>query len=612
MEDYIRGIYEQYPWALEETMREVRQQITGSNINMAKLAAVLGDANVAMINKLGADAEANLADADKAETKLEKSVTTIKRLQGKLMSSNDGARAMTQLTHEGAKIVANAGNAVSDFLGTGTKYRKVFDGLMSKGGAALVTTTGLGVVMGHLLTEQEKTVRQMINYGNLVANSDMYTELRGSAAGVGMSLEEMNQTIDSAKGYVVAANGDMSSGSLGFSKFLNSIEDSSVFRDFGLRVQDQTRLLAQEAETLYQLNEIQYMDSIAKMRVMKAYVSANNLSVFTANALGQSREESLRVRQEARNNIDLAAALIQNADTYAEKFGKNATANVEAAVGFFAIVNNATLGEDFKETFLQDVTKTAADISFDASAANNVNREFLEKLQRIGPEVASYYVKMVEDTATGKIVNEQQATERQRGFIKLLRETSLKVAGNDPMLQDSNMLLAQARMVPEGYMRADITELNADYISGMTNQADASMETLDAFAKTYKKAQDFIVPGFKTIGESFKTLTGNFDGLGELFSKIMGTQDRYNEVYARIRVDEAIAKINPGNIDVTIKDTVSKMDALKIERAEDAYSEGSEQDLELKKRLIELEMYHAKLLEKQKELKEAAAAAGGN
>ena len=79
---------------------------------------------------------------------------------------------------------------------------------------------------------------------------------------------------------------------------------------------------------------------------------------------------------------------------------------------------------------------------------------------------------MVEDTATGEIKTETEAADRQRKFVEMIRNGTLKVSLHVLELFASTELISQARII-QTYFKADLPELASnDYIAKLTENAD--------------------------------------------------------------------------------------------------------------------------------------------
>lgn len=623
----IDAIHAQYPWASESTLEQVAGNFQGIQMTLGQVVAQIGQLSPADVRKVVKKADDAQDEANKGDSKAVAVGKQIKKSLDVTTSGSSAANAVAELSHEAAKHLANAGVATGNLINRFGVAGKVASGTVNAVGTGGVVATGLAMVFAKLMTEQEKLARSMIDYGAIVSDQQLWTTLRSKTRLLGMGLKDYVEMTEAAKPFIVSAGKSAHMGQRNMADFINSIDTTEGFNDFGFSVQDQARFITQETETLYQTGQIQEFNNHTKQRVLDGFHSANKLALFTGNILGTQRDEALRLRDQARNNVDLQTALIQNTKFIQEKYGEVADKNITDAVGFMAILNNATMGEDFAQNFQQHVAATLNDISYDESAANNIDTDFLSKLRMVGPGVAEEYIKMVEDTATGDIKTETQAAERQRKFVEMIRGGVLKVSAYAPELFASTELIAQARIIPDSYFKADLSELASnDYIAKLTENADTSIDVIDNMSVTFQNLQEVITPGFDTIGTGFSVLSGTLLNMGRAFSNLFGDEHktRFDEIYQRDlekRYDEAIATMtlenigaNITNVDNTIKDREAKELELKeeIKSGKDAETQEALTEEEIVKlqnelgaiqdQLIELKLYEQKLLTKEGEL----------
>ena len=626
MQEYFNNLVENYPWATEEALEMLNSELTEGNMTIAKVAAIIGDGSkatdVAQAKDKSQTAEKKAKTAKEAvETNLKNTSTAMK----KLTSSAEPANAIAELSHEVAKVIYNAGATVGNFLGPATnKVAKGVQMATKAGGYAMVTATGIGVVYAKLLTEQDKYARQLINYGSIVSDVDLYTTLRSSIRGLGMGFKMYADVTESALPFITASEGDVFKGQIALSQFLQDINDNESFRDFGMTIQQQSQFLAVEAETLYQLGELDKMNKQGQNILINSFEGANKLGLFMADSLGQSRMDTLKLREEARTSDKLITGILQNAQFLRENLGEQAAANVQAAVGYFAPLYQATMGEEFKEMFQRSVEGTVGDIQFDQDAMNNIPNDFKTVLQTMAPGVVQMFEKMVEDTATGKISSPAEAVARQREFIKLLQAQAPKLSGGNEYIERANALIAQAKVIPDTFMTADIDELiNPDFIADTAEAADSTIDTLDNFSVTFQNIQEILTPGFGTIGNSADFLTKNLLRFGKAVSTFFGGSERFDEMYnkgVQDVIQEHLAVVNEKNIDATIQaatqniDTFVKQKEKMLEDIKQAKSESetgqltadeqatSDQNLKVLDEQLEIyRNYHKKLLEKKRD-----------
>lgn len=625
MQEYFDQLVKNYPWATEEALEMLNSEMTEGNMTIAKVAAIIGDGSKAV----QVDRAKNKADQakKKAKTTQQKVEAGLKESSGimkKVMSQAEPANAIAELSHEVSKLLYNAGATVGNFLGPAAgKVGKGLQMATKAGGYAMVTATGLGVVYAKLLTEQDKYARQLINYGSIVSDVDMYTTLRSSIRGLGMGFKMYADVTESALPFITASEGDVFKGQVALSQFLLDIDNNKAFSDFGMTIQQQTQFLAQESETLYQLGELDKMNAKGQKTLINSFETANKLGLFMADSLGQSRMDTLKLREEARNSDKLITGILQNAQFMNEHLGEQASANVQAAVGYFAPLAQATFGDEFREMFQRSVEATVGDIPFDQDAMNNIPQEFKEKLQTVGPGVLQMFEKMVEDTATGKISTPEEAVRRQREFVALVEKQLPRLAGQNELLNWANGFIAQSKVIPDSFTTADIDELiSSTYYKEQTEQADSTIDVIDDFAVTFQNMQEMLTPGFGTIGKSAKFLTKNLLRFGKAVSGFFGGSEEFEKIYnegVQQQMEDHLAVVNEKNIDSTIQvatqniDNYEKQKEQLLEDVETAkansddgkLSENDKATVEQNLRVLDEQLelmrnYHKKLLEKKK------------
>ena len=562
---YFEFISKRYPWATEETLQALNSDLTSQNITMGQIAAILSESNASVVKTTARKADEAQAKAEKIEKRIEKGAKKAKGAMGSVMSDMSPIQAVADLSHETAKLMYNAGAAAGDFLGGGkNKVGAVIGGVTKAGLYGAVAATGVGTVFAKLLTEQDKYARQLIDFGSIVGDIDMYTTLRSSIRSLGMGFKEFADITAATQPFMISAGGDVIKGQYKLSEMLSQLEKDDKFSDFGMGIQDTARSLAQETETLYQLGQITEINAMTKKRVADSFESANALAMFTGNNLGMQRMEALNIRNEARTNEELQFNIIQNTKKIEELFGKAAVQNIEQAQGTAAILMTGTFGEDFAKTFEQDVISTVGDFEFDTTAANNVNREMIEKLRRVGPGVAEEYISLVEDTAQGKITSNKQMVDRQRKLVKMVQDAMPK-PGVSSDLRDSNELIARTKALPDSYLSADTDELlTTSYYKGIIDNADSSIDTIDDFAVTFQNLQEILTPGFGTMDTGINLVTDNMLKFGRAVSGFFGKSSDFDEFYDKqmtINREAALAQVTEKNIDITIEVAKQKIDA---------------------------------------------------
>ena len=310
---YFEFISKRYPWATEETLQALNSDMTTQNITMGQISAILAGSGAAAVKTTARKAEQAERKAEKIEKKIEKGAKRAKSAMGSIMSDMSPVQAVADLSHETAKLMYNAGAAAGDFLGGGRNMvGKAIGGATKAGLYGMVAATGVGTVFAKLLAEQDKYAKQLIDFGSIVSDIDMYTTLRSSIRSLGMGFKEFADITAATQPFMISAGGDVIKGQYKLSEMLSQLENDDKFSDFGMGIQDTARSLAQETETLYQLGQITEINAMTKKRVADSFESANALAMFTGNNLGMQRMEALNIRNEARTNEELQFNIIQN------------------------------------------------------------------------------------------------------------------------------------------------------------------------------------------------------------------------------------------------------------------------------------------------------------
>ena len=628
-QDIIDAIYNQFPWASEVTMEQVNSELTNNNVTMGSIVAVLSKNDAAAVRDLAPKAQSASETAEKVGRRVLKSGKIANAHLNKILSSGDPANAVAELSHESAKLLANAGIGLSNYTSGLGKIGAGFGLIAKTAGTGLVVATGMGVIFAKLLTEQEKQTRQLVEFGAIVADQGYWTDLRATTRSLGMGLKEFVDLGEAAKPMIVSSQGDAFRGMYALSNFLDDVDQDKTFRDYGLGIQDQSRFLAQEIETLYQLGIISDLNAHSKKRVIDSYKSANNLALFTASTLGVQRSEALRIRDEARNNIELQAALLQNKEFIDTEYGDAARANIDKANGLLAILNTAIFGEDFAGNMKKYLGGFVGDIKWDQEAENNIAQATIEMLNVGGAELSNAYINIIEKAGKGEYSSEADLMKDYRVFFDILEQSMPKIAGSNEDILAYNDLVHAAVLAPDAFKFADLTTLEGgEYFGLFSDKADSSIETMNDMAIAFQNMQELITPGFDTVGTGFKTLTGSLLKFGKGVSKLFGGEERYDSMYKK-HLDRAnetrLALITEKNIEANIAIVAMQKDNLEAEiekiqklKKSDVIPEGAEgagdilteehhfaldqQISQLQTDLQEVTKYQTDLLEKEKEL----------
>ena len=568
-QDIINNIYNMYPWASEDTMQKVNGNMQEQNIHMGTVAAVLSKKDAAAIKEMSRTTKQGKTKSKASGRAALKTLVIGQGALTRIIADSNPANAVAEISHEASKLLANAGIGISNMgFGMG-KFGAIVKGVARHAGTPLVVATGLGVTFAKLLTEQEKQARKLIEFGAVVSDIDHWSNLRYATRDLGMGLKDFEDVMSETKSFITQAEGGAFAGALRMAEFAKEIDSDKTFRDFGMGIQDQTRFIGQEIQTLYELGEITAMNDKTKKRVIESYRTANNVALFTANAFGMQREEALRLRDEARQNVDIRVAMIQNAEHIKETYGDAAEANITDAVGTVRVMNEALMGSEFAMFMEEMIAGFVGDISYDDSAANNISEEWIKTLQST-PGASSEIISFVEKLGTGQFKNEQETIEAYREIFRLLKNSEMVVTGNDPQLQKYNDLIATAKTAAGGteFLRADLDTLSTDFFANYADQSDASIEVMNNMAIAFQNAQELLTPGFSAMGHGVSVLSDGVMNFGSAISRAFGNEERWDEGVSEMKeenIQKRLAEVNEYNITDAITRVNEHIDTLASE-----------------------------------------------
>lgn len=523
----VNFVHGSFPWATEDAAVRLASLARGHNIKSSALAVAIAkvsnSGDVEQIKKLITDAN---SEATKASKKTESNSSKIKKEMSavnKSLSSSDSIGAIADLTLAGAKALNRLGEASANLVSKAGVPGEILGGLVNFTGTAAVATATVGVVFAQLLTEQEKSVRAMMDYGLVVGDAKLYTDLRDRVANFAMSIESYTDIINQTKQVMTRTSVDAFAGQQEFAAFVGEVKADDSISKFGMSPQDLAKQLAAETASLFKVNEITALNAAGKQRVLESFDTINRLSLFMANSFGIQRSDAVKLRLAARENADFQTAIYQNGNYVREKYGETATKNINDANEFLFTMMSSSLGEEFATESAQIFANTLQDISFDTSAVNNMSTEFLEKLQRIGPEVAQMYISLVEDSVQGK-VNAGDMVLRARQFTQTIAKSTGRIS-NDQIGLESTKIRAAARATP-GIMN-DISEQDIQALTqsaaAASEQAGLSIAAIGEVAVTFQEIKNTLTPGYDTMADSFEKLSNSGQAFGETWSKLFGT-----------------------------------------------------------------------------------------
>lgn len=535
----IDSIANRYPWATEEQAARLAELSRSHNIKSTALAAaiaqVTNSSDVKTIEKMVDDA---MRDVERAED-------TIKNYSNKVKSelkdarsaigSASGLEGIADLTHAGTKALHAVTTSATNMVGGGNAAVAGISRVANFATGTAVATAGLGTIFASLMAEQEKTVRAMIDFGLVVGDDALYTDLRSRVANFAMGVADYTSVLETTKQMMTNVSGDVHKGQIDLIKFLDGAIDSETISRFGYSPQEFALQLGQEAATLFKLNQINSLNAVDQKRVLDSFETVNKLSLFMADNIGIQRSTALALRQESRENLDMQLVMFQQADYIQEELGEQARVNIQEANDFLYILMSETIGTEMAKETQQVFAHFVRDMQFDTSAVNNIPQDLMETLQRISPDAAREYISLIEDAGTGKISADDMILRYQK-FAKTIKDATAKISP-DQIGQEATAIRAQIATIPESFFDLTADELKAslDQTEGVVGTAGLAVDQVGDIAIAFKKAQSMITPGYEHMGDLFGLITNSAQKFGEVWSSVFGLDD-FTTVEERNRI----------------------------------------------------------------------------
>jgi len=509
IEDDIRKIHNDYPWASEDTLGKIASNTRTENAKLKKVFQSLTgvEFDYDSVKKEFEDAEELFKKTNKLITKMEDGT---KNMFSVVSRDTDPLEATAELLKMSVgAISATVGGITSftQFLGPkAAAVSWVVDGAVGVGVAAV----GVAAIYAKLMSEQEKGLRQVIDYGGVVGDMSQYTEMRGSLAGVGMSMQEMTKVMNGNKAMLANLPDGLMNTTKQFIDFSGKVESetSKTMGDFGYGVEQMTTRLLEEANLMYMSGELEQFGQLTKDKIRKNFESSSAMTTFLAEKFGSQRSALLAMRSEAMTNIDFMTAMSMNGEYLAKTYGENAAENVKNTGANIKMLFSTVLGPQFGEQTEQVFNNMLKDINIDASVLNNMPTDMINMLSTLGPEVSTQFKDIMEQAGTGKL--------SQPELVMKVKEltTSISMAspryGDDPIVQQSNDLIAQARIAPEAFMDLTVDQLDAglESVKSLTEQADSSIDAIDAARVGFRTVVNELTPGYALGATAVKGFSG--------------------------------------------------------------------------------------------------------
>lgn len=528
LEGSANYINQQYPWATEDTVQRIAELSRSNNIKSTAIAAgllkSLGALDAKRLEKYIKDATNDVnrsqQDTEKFINETKKQTTALSRavfneqagLEGMSTLANATAESLHHLAKEGTNLAATFTGSFGQSIG---KY-------VTAGTGTVVAATSIASIFSKLITEQDQQVRKLIDFGVVLGDVANYTTIRGQLADLGMSMAQYNDIMSGVQGLVTSNNpAGLVAGSGKMLTFLASSSTQESIRHFGYTPAQASKALAQEAEHLFELNQVNELNEAGQRRTIESFQTINEMALFMAEKFGVDRSALLESRRAARENMDFKLAMVQQRELLENQYGEGAAQRSQEAYDWLSMLA-PMLGEDFGTETLKIFGGTLGDLHMDSSAVNNMlDQGFAQRLRLVGPGVYSEYVKLIEDGVTGRIESREEMTARFAALVKLIKESDPRISVDNAILE-SNKLISAATLIPDDILSMSVEEIGKQLsgIRTVVDGADDAIQGVGDMSRMFLQAQHQITPGYESMhmfmnimSTSVEEFTGFWTGL---------------------------------------------------------------------------------------------------
>lgn len=547
----IERIYVQYPWASDETVEQLATATRSSAIKTSALAvAITKLQGLSGAKELKGDIQEATKTISKAQMEARERIASMEKharnIGGGIFKENaSGLEAMSELAHAGSQAMNAGVKGLTDMYPGGGMTRSIASTAAKWTTGSAVAVTGLGTVFAKIISQQEKELRSMIDMGMVLGDSSNYTNMRGNAAKLAMSLGDYSAVLQNSSAVITSVGGSMNAGQGMIYNFLNNDIKTKRVQNFGFTPKDLSAALAEETQQLFMLNEVNELNSFEQDKVIKSFETSNQMGIFLADTLGVQRSAMLEARNLARENADFQLAMVQNEQYMNETYGQGTAENVREAADWVSMLTSATLGERMGQQMTDLLVNTFADIQFDTSAVNNIlDSEFRDQLMRLDPRVFQEVISYIESSAKGELSRPEEHISRTQNILKLIAE-SPTLAGLDPTSIAVNEMIAQARLIPLGFFDGTEEEirLRMEGTQAAVDGADDSIEIVGGMSKGFLNALHTITPGFETMQGAMGVLESSVGGFADFWRDLFGL-DRTADADAANRLSQVTNSAN--------------------------------------------------------------------
>lgn len=516
-EKEFQKINAKYPWASEATLIDVAE-VLGKQIKDSTGLQQKFNKNKPDVVGFKSEMQGLVSKLISKGTEASKKLTSATKkflVFGRMTSPIEGVATMTAI---GASKVANLGRSVADSPKTGL-LGDVGGGSLAAFGVAAAAYSAAMIFYGKLMTEQEKASRAMINQGLLVADLDMYTEMKHQFTEAGLSLNEGMELLGNTIPTFANLGDDTT---LTLTNMLRSIDtaiDTNTISKFGQRRSAVTRQVSDVLTTLYDIGSINDLNQMAMAKTLDRYESNNRIIFAVSQLMGVNAESERNRRLEESRNIEFVVASRNSQASIIDRLGEIGFENLSYARSSF-LSGLGYLGDEFATLAGNALNRAIYDYDTDTDFRNNIDTELNEVLNLLGPSVRESFLDIGQQLLDGDLHGIDLELAK-RDFFKTIQQSNNTIATDgmfqipDGEIQIAREVFNRSFLIGDEFMNATDQELVelAAASAALTDNADDAIEVVDALAVAMRRVYNMMMPGFGTTGLAMDYFNDNLERL---------------------------------------------------------------------------------------------------
>ncbi len=450
-------------------------------------------------------------------TKIDKFLAGVRREVDDALSirATDPIRGFSEIAELGGRMFAGAGEKVDDYASNfNTKWSKALKagGTTAKyAGKAITGMAAFGGALAPIIMGQERNLRAMLDYGMMFENGlDGATEMRGAAADLGMSVQEMLKANDSMRHVFVNQENGIASGALAFNKFTANLASQSRndqgFSQFGLIGTKFQEEMGNVTKMFFELGEQTVLNQHTRKRIKETFTNTQKIALAMAELTGVNRNEMIQSGLDAQGREESRLSLLRNKNLLEEKYGDGSTVQMQLNADFINGMVKQML-PDFADGIDETISGVFRMLPETENVLMSIPQGLNEALAVGGSGVTNSFVYLIEGIKDR--VDRKELALRFRDFAKTAKNMQTVPAVGDETLDSANKLKNLASVIPTTFMDATDSQImdTIEKATAAAEAADDSIETVESVKVGMRKLQDQVVPGYKKLGGIFATTT---------------------------------------------------------------------------------------------------------